>query len=200
MDCCRDYFPMAPLTPVPFDTRADPRAPDRVKYHYGFATKWKRRSRERPINGATRGVFTTTLLEGLRGGASEGGRITAASLRAYLNEYMEDHLDPADKDDPSVPKQPECTQFPSAGDGLVIVENLAPTLYDVSIHLPAGPADQTVQILDSRFKPLASQAVAPGGTWQLRLAKGLYLAQVMALAKQQDFEVRPEGGAVDVQL
>ena len=95
MDCCRDYSPLTPLTPIPFDPLSDPTAPDRMRYLHGFGTKWKRRSRERLIDGQVRGVFTAALLAGLYGGASDpNGRITSVLLRQYLNETMSQFLDP----------------------------------------------------------------------------------------------------------
>ncbi|MDR3636401.1 MAG: caspase family protein [Isosphaeraceae bacterium] len=200
MDCCRDYFPMVPLTPVPFDTRSDHAAPDHVHYLYGFATKWKRRSRERPINGQTRGVFTTALLEGLRGGASDGNRITAASLRSYLNECMQLFFDPQSLQDPEIPKQPEFVQFPSEGDGLVIVENVPPLRYDVVIHLSPDTMGKRVQVLGPKFTNVAAQTVASADRWPLQLPRGLYLAQALELGQQADFEVKGTGGTVDVQL
>jgi hypothetical protein len=170
MDCCRDYFPLTPLTPVPFDPRSDPDAPDRVKCLYGFGTKWKRRSRERPIMGVTRGVFTATLLEGLRGAASDSNHcITAASLKNYVNENMAQFLDPSDLQDPEVPKQAEFTPIPNEGDGLIIVQNIPPPTYEVAIFLPAGMEAQKVEVRGPKISDIAAAALAPGPQWMLKL-------------------------------
>jgi hypothetical protein len=201
MDCCRDYFPLTPLTPIPFDPLSDPTAPDRVRYLHGFGTKWKRRSRERLIDGKVRGIFTTALLEGLRGGASDlGGRITAALLRNYLNETMFQFLDPMDLADPRIPKQPEFNQFPSEGEGLIIAESVPPVTYNVTIVLPEGADGAPMQIRGPKLSDIAAQTIARGPTWSLKLPRGLYLAQSLILGREADFEVKGRGGTVHVQL
>ena len=142
MDCCRDNYPAAHLSLVPWEDDYYPDSADNVKYLYTFATKWSQRSRERtiPPGNEKRGVFTYALLEGLKGAASRpDGFVTAASLQDYLNDNVKRFLDPADLNAPGVPQQPDIERNPQNGEGFVIVQ-VPPKRYSVAIGLPSPPA------------------------------------------------------------
>ena len=68
MDCCRDTLPKLKLRALPWDTVQGETDED-VKYCLCFATRWSRKTRERDFEDeGSRGIFTRSLLEGLRAG------------------------------------------------------------------------------------------------------------------------------------
>jgi uncharacterized caspase-like protein len=79
MDCCRERYSTKVIN-IPDDLVTSGASGCRF---YGFASKYMKLSKERTIGGKVRGVFTVTLLEGLRGGAATAdGKVTARSLTA----------------------------------------------------------------------------------------------------------------------
>jgi hypothetical protein len=190
MDCCREAYPLAPLNPPHFADKNDPNAVNRVRYFYGFGTKWSRLSRERPMpqfRGQVRGVFTTALLAGLNGAAADPtGRVTAASLRNYLFAHMQDFLSDADRTNANVPKEPDSVPYPDDGSQLVIVDGLGPAT--VTVRPAGGPPDVRVRLRDGAFQPVAPEAAPPAAgppVWTFRLMPGRYLAERISADGQQ---------------
>jgi hypothetical protein len=204
MDCCRERYPQAPLRVPPYIDLTDPSAVDRSRILCGFATKWSRLSREKPMpDGKVRGVFSTALMAALNGAAvDERGEITAHSLGDYLYNHMKDLLSPEELKDDLVPKDPELIYDKNPNARFVILQarpELAPAAFPVTVHLRPDEADEDVEILDSQFN-VAAQAHAPGAEWPLTLSRGMYLAQVPAARRKRPFEVSGLGGALHVQL
>lgn len=203
MDCCRERYPQAPLRVLPYIDMTDPSAVDRSKILFGFATKWSRLSREKPMkDGKVRGVFSTALLAGLNGlAADENGDITAHSLADYLYNHMKELLSPEELKDEDVPKDPELIYDtnPTAKFRILTVSPQASAKeFPVTVHLRPEDVGKDVQILDSRFSEVAkAQAQVPD--WPVKLPRGMYLCQLPAAGRQRPFEVSGLGG-VDVQL
>jgi hypothetical protein len=177
MDCCREAYPLAPLNPPHFADVNGAGAVDRVRYFYGFGTKWSRLSRERPMppDGRVHGVFTTALLAGLNGAAADPtGRVTAASLGNFLFAQMKTFLSPADLTNATIPKEPDYVTYPSDGSQLVIVDGLGPAT--VTVERVGGPPDGEIRLFDATFQPVVPQTLAPP-TWTFLLTPGVYLAQ-----------------------
>lgn len=141
MDCDRAPYPQAPLRVVPYIDLTDPTAIDRSKLLIGFATQWSRRSREKRMSdGKVRGVFTTALLEGLNGAASDDrGWITASSLADYLYEHMKDLLSPEELADDDVPKEPELLYDQNPHKELVLVARVPPAASRVDSRMAESP-------------------------------------------------------------
>lgn len=205
MDCCRERYPQAPLRVLPYIDMTDPTAVDRSKILFGFATKWSRLSREKPMpDGKVRGVFSTALLTALNGAAADAnGEITARSLADYLYNHMKDLLSLEELRDDDVPKEPELIFDTNPNAKFLILkvspEQAAAARFPVTVHLRPEDASRDVEILDNRFN-VAASAHAPGAEWPLRLPRGLYLCQVRAAGRQQPFEVSGLGGSLDVRL
>lgn len=200
MDCCRERYPQAPLRVPPYIDLTDPTAVDRSKILLGFATKWSRLSREKPMpDGKVRGVFSTALMAALNGAAvDERGEITAHSLGDYLYNHMKDLLSPEELKDDLVPKDPELIYDKDPKARFVILKG--PRVdFPVTVHLSPDEADEDVEILDSGFN-VAAEAHAPGPVWPVRLSPGMYLAQVPAVRRKQPFKVSGLKGDVHVQL
>ncbi|MGH8065960.1 MAG: hypothetical protein ACRERE_12170 [Candidatus Entotheonellia bacterium] len=199
MDCCRERYPRVPLSVPPYIDLTAPDAVDRGRRFYGFGTKWSRLSRERTMpDGKVRGVFTTALLAGLEGAASDpNGRITAASLASYLYNGMKAFLGPEDLQDPEVPKEPDLWYDHNLGDTFVLATAPVPR-FPVVIHLPQDSAGKTVDILGDKFQSVVSTTAEPP-VCQVDLARGKYLVQLKEDGTGKIIEVRGTGG-VDVYL
>jgi len=190
MDCCRENVQTPPNIPPYIDiTGAD--ALDKTKVFYGFATKWSRLSRERKMaDGLVHGIFTTALLEGLKGAACDpgDGRITSASLGNYLYANMKNFLSPADLDDPGIPKEPDLDYDKNPQTPLVFTTVTIP-VFPVTINLPPGSAGNKIDIVDSKLKIVQSAIAAPPQL-RVQLKRGTYLVQLLANGLQTDpFEV-----------
>jgi hypothetical protein len=201
MDCCRDDYPEVPLHVPAWPEVRDPGGAD-VRYFYGFATKWYRKARERPIpppDGPVRGVFTLALLEALDKALPDGeGRLTGAAIEDYVfnrlpelmdeNEYQEPRFE-YDKRRDIVFKQQAATDLESATGALTI---------PVRVIWPPALTGQSLEILGPDLTRLA-QTVTGSEPWQLRLPVGLYIVQGAGGAPRKFFEVLGKE-TVDVHL
>jgi len=194
MDCCRELYPVMGLN-MSFKELLAEGAVDKVKRFYGYATKWSRLSREKNINGVRRGIFTTTLIKALEGGAvdPDTGELTARSLSDYLYTNMETFLDDAEKKKDEIPKEPEIDYYPKKGKGFVLLKNPIPS-FQVTLKVPAAAVGQPAQILDGA-KDYAKVEATPAVTnpWVVKLQRGKYLAQVMSAGLQKIIVVDGSG-------
>ncbi|WP_267146737.1 caspase family protein [Pyxidicoccus xibeiensis] len=194
MDCCRErYLVQVPLRVPPYVDLTDPTSVERSKILFGFATRWSRLSREKPMpDGKVRGVFSTALVAGLNGAAVDAqGDITARSLADYLYNHMKSLLSPEELKDDDIPKEPELVYDTNPNARFLLLqghpEASAPR-FPVTVHLRPEDAERDVEILDSRLH-VAARAHAPGPAWSVTLEPGLYLGQVREGGRQQPFEV-----------
>jgi len=166
MDCCREDNAVVPQRPIPFLTTKGA-APG--KPFCALAAGWDQKSAELPSpnGGPKRGVFTRTLLEGLRG-ARRGGVVTSASLEAWVKARM-----------PSTGsgQSPEF-DFDRTGDGYLLCrprQTVNLTIQVVSsagaaVTLEGGPRNE------KNIQPVRRQ----GDDWHYSLDLGLYVATLQA--------------------
>jgi hypothetical protein len=219
MDCCRQMVGAQPPLNMPYSGVESPDALTRVKYLYGFATQWSKNTRERDIGGVIRGVFTTALVEGLRGAAAgPDGKITTNTLSDYLYNHMRGFMTPADKDDPNLSNEPDLYSQPKRGEGFVIVEltkkpkNVVEQFtqfvfgakpeapkFPVVLRAPAELSGKPIQILDYLLQPLGPPILAQPEV-KLELERGMYLIQVEGSTTPLKVEVSGVGGVLDVKF
>jgi hypothetical protein len=189
MDCCRENYPSSPINPVGY---GDITGANQGKRFFGFGTKWKKVSWERPMaDGKIHGVFTSALLAGLKGAAADVNTslVTASSLRNYLLNYMKDFLSPEDRQNPDIEEEPDVNDPDNAGDAMVFAQ-VAPPSYNVKIQMPAGAAGKTARVLSgSKFKLIAS-TTANGSLWTVPLPPGTYMAEIVGDGEGKVFDVR----------
>ena len=120
MDCCRDYD--GDLTPPsnPFRIQVDPDAYE-VDRCYCYGAKFNRQSHEKELENDCHGVFSWSLLKGLRF-PDEKGKVTARRLKTFVTNQIKQH----DSD-----QEPD---FPDSN--LILVEGLQPVLVPVTVNLP----------------------------------------------------------------
>ena len=175
IDCCRERYNTAPLNGPGGTLPAEP--PAGARRFYAFAAKYGKLAVETDINGQVGGVFTATLLDGLNGGASEeDGRITGATLKAYLYENMKSYLSDDDLADGLVATEPDL--LCDMPDDQFVVASVPPVEHDVAIPIPPDVASQPRQLFGEKGNQrYAKIAEAPGdGTleWKLKLLRGTY--------------------------
>ena len=151
--------------------------PAGARRFYGFAARFGKLAVEREINGKMGGVFTATLLDALRGGASEDdGRITGESLKAYLYDNMKGYLSPQDLEDKDVATEPDLHCDPP--EDQFVIANVPPLEYEVTIPLPPGSASQGRQLFGEKGgKKFTLIEKAPADNtleWKVKVVRGTY--------------------------
>lgn len=183
MDCCRDITTVPCLNVfLPIKGNAN-----NAKWYFAFACKWSRRSRELMIDGHMQGVFTKTLMTGLRGAAAEPdpadptqGIITGASLKSFLYQNMKEYMDPAIKNDTRL-NEPDVDYWPKAQDArdIVIVKGIPLQKFAVIIKVPAQATGE-ICVMGNAFIEFFKTAVDnPPQDIPTSLPRGKYLAEVM---------------------
>lgn len=188
MDCCRETYPKVPVNNFIFREKFGTRWQEREGTFYAFATKWSRLSREKALaDGTVRGIFTATLLEGLKGAAADAknpGRVTTASLKSYLYNNMASLLSEADRSNADIPKEPDVEGPRNPANDFVIVGTpagpaAAPAMptFPVRVSVPEAHRGKKVSVLAGGLDLVATTDAAPI-PWQVDLPRGLYKVDV----------------------
>jgi hypothetical protein len=168
MDTCRDDYRRAPLRLPPWVEIRSPQAA-RVRYFYGFATRWSRKARERILleTGLVNGVFTTALVAALRNSpADPNGQITGSSVASYVYNYLPRLVD---EDEYQEPEFDYDKQF-----DFVFTTRLEPALTRLRLHFTTPDPAHSAEILDHSFQTVASLApLVP--IWEIALPPGRYM-------------------------
>jgi hypothetical protein len=199
MDCCRFiYDRLTPRFPSYIDINAINDAGSRRRAFFAFATKWSMAAREKPLNGVSRGVFTTALIKGLNGAAANpDGTITSSSLRNYLLNHMKDVLAPEDLADPEIPKEPD---IPPPAVELVFA-TVPPPRVTLRVTYPPAAANQLIRLRGDGFRIVASGQTSANGSWVWPdLQRGSYLVEIPPLNLEKDFTLLGNEGTFDVAL
>ena len=196
LDCCRERYASATLNGPGTPMSAVP--PAGARRFYAFGSKYGKLAVERLIDGQTSGVFTSTLLDALEGGASEeDGRITGESLKAYLYENMAGFLTKDDLDDKDVAREPDL--YCDVPEKSLVIATVPATTFAVTIPLPAGSAGSPLQLFGEKggkkFTQIATGVADASLQWKLTLLRGTY----QLLVNTTSFVVTVKGrGAIDV--
>jgi hypothetical protein len=175
MDCCteRQVFTVpgaAPLKPV---FASDAPGPEFI----ALAAPYGLKAVEKPIPedaGKWHGIFTWSLLEGLRGAAADqNGTITSQSLSDWLRQAQLGWLTDDERANPDVAKQPEIIK----SDPLVFATGVAPLDFDVTLRVNGAAAPVETRIwCGSPPAPSLQVTIARAGSG-IKLKPGLYLAE-----------------------
>jgi hypothetical protein len=187
MDCCReDNTTIAPRR-LTFNRSKAVRPPDLpIKPLAMFATVFAQNAREiaQDANGKPRGIFTQTLMRGLRGDARSGNVVTASSLEKWVLNSM-----------PNTQLPPEFDLDRRPGSDMVLC--MLPAA-QVNLRLRVQNADAAVQVtLDGgpghRTGIVGQRA---GDTWAFTLEPGIYAARVSGRSGITIIEEHRLGGPV----
>lgn len=193
MDCCMDrMFTILPEA-IPFRRVGSIFHPGPTMI--AFAAPRPLKAVETEIDGKVRGVFTYTLLKGLKGAAVEAstGTVTGASLGDYLLNAMKGFMRQEHLVDTEIAKEPEIVKADKR-----IVLAAAPTAEEPKYHViitAPGVADGEVLQLWSGKSPVPSLLNITNGKATADLPRGLYLADIPAAALREGFEVNGSGSA-----
>jgi hypothetical protein len=179
-DACRSRITAADLDGL-FLLLREPSGTTPRRRFYAFSAKDQKLSKEVPFpDGKVRGVFTATLMDGLRGAAKDPvtGAISARTLRTYLQDNMKKWLSDADNNNPDIAKEPDVRDFdvfdivpaPTASPPAAPPAQSDET-YNVAITLPAAGLSVTLQ--DGGFQPIMTANPAEQ-IWSIKLRRGLY--------------------------
>jgi hypothetical protein len=196
-DACRNPIGDTDLTP-PFLKQRQAPAPQKRQRFYAFSAKNRQLSKELTVGGRVNGVFTYTLLQGLRGQARDPqtGAVTTAQLKAYLQDNMRKLLSPADLNNIDIAKMPEVFD-PDPFDIVPARGGLA--IPDFPIRI-IGAAGLDVRIVDATLREVATSNPAPD-PWPVRLQRGFFKV-ISSDGRDKLFEVTGGGiaGGLDVQF
>ncbi|HMS53847.1 MAG TPA: caspase family protein [Fimbriimonadaceae bacterium] len=164
MDCCRDYISTAMKGVITMSNLSpDPNADPKFAYFYAVPQAAKVPERKIGPNGTMQGVFTTSVLEALRGHKVDSeGRVTKQTMKEYLQGAMRERLGNG-------------TTSRVDGHDIVLVEGVSARKTKVTITLAAaGPAP--LQLKDPMLTLL--ETLPPQTTeFSLELPFGTYVLQ-----------------------
>jgi hypothetical protein len=196
MDTCMWSDSTTPLETVGYRSIVAPLGGARI--FSAFAARFPLQAVERTIDGAVRGVFTYTLLQGLRGAAADVAtrEVTSTTLRNYLTNHMRDHLDERDLNDGAVSKEPDF----GFDDEIIFCK--VPAISSASVTLqgfPAAAEGQPFSILTGAPPAQVAQGTVQQGKAVLELSPALYFLQMSNPVFATGFQV-PGGTNVTINL
>ncbi len=169
MDCCRPLKTKTNVSILPHDAIKGTVA----RHAYIFAADVSTESREFPVNGQVRGVFSLVLMEGLRGAAprDDTGQLTTED---------------APDDEVIV-----FSTVAGAGPGVSTTPTVAPVTFHIRVILPPPLAADNVTLIDGDRAPVAGNKTAPG-IWEWDVEAGLYKVSLASgPSKQIEVPVDP---------
>lgn len=133
------------------------------------------------------GVFTWTLLEGLRGAAADAnGRVTGRSLADWLRNAQSARYSPRDREDRDVAQEPEVVQEDAA---LIFTRGVGLPAYAVGFSFPAAARGAIAQLWAGSPFAVTQRFVVGDTPKTLSLKPGLYLMEVADAGLRHAFEV-----------
>ena len=188
MDCCRNDYTRAPLIGPQYERRTSTR---QTRTFYGFATKWSRGARERPLDqtGRVRGLFTAALLAALGGGARRDakGKVTGPTVRDFVYNFLERHFPAGERQEPEFQVDGEI-EFPAG----------PPSVYHVRLTLSPANLGKQVHLVGGDLQPIPGNNPSPQ-QWEWYLPPGLYLVRLNGTVGQP-LQLIGEGGRLDVTI
>lgn len=188
MDCCMDrqsFLPERNPQIRPLASFDPPRAG-----FVAFAAQRPLKAVEQAIaadGGRTHGLFTWTVLEGLRGAAADrNGRVTGRSLADWVRNAMSARMTAKDQADPDVALEPEVIQEDSK---LVFVRQVARPVFGVEVSFPAPTVGATAHVWSGAPPRIVHSFTVSAAAAQLSLPPGLHLIEVPDAKLRQGFEV-----------
>lgn len=188
MDCCmnRVTFLQPRDPPLPLVNASEPPSANFV----AFAAKRNLKAVEVPIaedGGKMHGVFTWTLLEGLRGAAADAnGRVTGRSLADWIRNAQVARMAPEDLKDPDVGQEPEVIREDPS---LIFARGVAKPFHEVRVSFPPAAVGSEARLWGGAPPRVVKSFPVTGAPEVLSLQPGLYLIDVASAGLRQGFEV-----------
>lgn len=192
MDCCVGWQRSIVAETVPWRSKLSPNPPGPC--FVGIAARSGKKALEREMEDhKIHGVFTWTVLKGLRGAAADAqGRITGQSLQDYVFNSMRDFL----PEDVRAGREIDIKPFVRAD--MTIEFRGAPQRQRYATTLQVAGAAEGAELRIWSGSPFAR--VVTGhvgqGTWRGSLERGLYAVDVPAAGLRHCFEVTGSGDVI----
>lgn len=187
MDCC--MVSDLPVVRENAGYREMPTATPNSRLFSAFAAKFPQQAVEREMpDGKIHGVFTYTLLQGLKGAAADSvtGKITSATLRNHLTNTMKTYLSEADQNDDIVAKEPDF----GFDDPMVFCTVPGPQASAVTLtSFPAGAEGQPFVVFTGSPPQQAAAGSVQSGTAQVQLHPGVYFLEMSTPPLSKGFKV-----------
>jgi uncharacterized caspase-like protein len=187
MDCCMNRMSFLPPRdpPLPPTNVLAPPGPTFI----AFAAQRPLKAVEAAIpedGGIVHGVFTWVLLQGLRGAAADlSGRVTGRSLADWLRNAQAARMDPRDRTDPEVSKEPEIVR---EDPGLIFARGVPAVNYPVNLSF-RRTGDDEARLWTGAPPRIQAKFKTGANPHNLALRPGLYLVDVPNAGLRQGFEV-----------
>jgi Caspase domain len=193
MDSCMNYEQSIPVNEVLMRPKIGTGVPGPA--FMALAAQTKNALEHTMSDGKVHGVFTWTLLQGLRGGAAdERARVTGESLRSFLYTVMPEFLPASAVNSTSVDLHP----FVRADEGMVFRRLPARPKYRVRLVLPPAAVGTELRLWTGRPLAQVVREVPARAEWTGRLLRGLYVAEVPAAGLRHGFQVSGAGAVEEV--
>ncbi len=193
MDSCMNYEQSIPVNEVLMRPKIGTGVPGPA--FMALAAQTKSALEHQMPDGQVHGVFTWTLLQGLRGGAAdERGRVTGESLRSFLFTVMPEFLPAEARNSTAVDLRP----FVRADEGMVFRRLPARPKYRVRLVLPPAAAGTELRIWTGRPLAQVVSATPADAEWTGELLRGLYVAEVPAAGLRHGFQVSGAGPVEEI--
>ncbi|MGY1670363.1 caspase family protein [Geodermatophilus sp. SYSU D00710] len=188
VDACMNFMQSVPPQPVPMGVQIGTAVPGPA--FIALAAQTKRALEAEMVDGQVHGVFTWTLLEGLRGrAANRRARVTGKSLESFLHNAMAEALPDGVRTSSAVDLHP----FIRADEGLEFKRLHERPSLEVKLHIPAAAAGEELRIWSGSPHQRALTATLGGPEWSGGLVRGLYVAEVPAAGLRDGFQVTGAG-------
>lgn len=188
VDACMNFMQSVPVVEVPLRAKVGTGVPGPA--FIALAAQTKRALELEMPDGNVHGVFTWTLLEGLRGrAANRRARVTGKSLESFLHNAMADLLPPAARTSAAVDLQP----FIRADEGMEFNRLDARPQLAVTLRIPTAREGQTLNIWSGSPHQAVVTTNLEGPEWRGCLVRGLYVAEVEGAGLRHGFQVTGAG-------
>jgi hypothetical protein len=187
MDCCMNRVTLMP----PGEPRVQPRASSDTPLasFVAFAAQRPLKAVEMPIDAdgqKVHGLFTWTLLEGLRGAAADtNGRVTGRGLADWIRNAMSARMTDADLNNVDVSKDPEVIQ---EDESLVFVRGVSKPSIPIELSFPAQAVQARARLWGGAPPQVVREFSVTSTPERLSLRPGLYLVDVPQARLRQGFE------------
>jgi hypothetical protein len=193
MDCCCDQD--LTITPLPITFPKAVLAGKAGPRLLGIAAQTGMKAAEAPMpqdNGRVHGVFTWTLLNGLKNAIGANEVVTGESLRDYLLNSMQDFLPEEAKAGSEVSLQP----YVFADRGIVFGRKKAPaTQAGIRLAFPASAVGKELRIWTGNPPRIVAEGPITQDGFTATLDKGVYVAEVAASRLRHGFEITGSTGS-----
>ena len=184
MDSCMNYEQSIPVSEGSMRPQIGTGVPGPL--FTALAARTKSALEHEMPDGKVHGVFTWTLLRGLRGGAAdERGRVTGESLRNFLFTVMPEFLPDDARQSTAVDLRP----FVRTDEGIVFAKLPARPKYPVRLVFPDHAVGEELRVWAGRPLARVKTEVLAGTEWVGELLRGLYVAEVPKAGLRHGFQV-----------